>query len=152
MPAPPLPFRIVAPDDEDLAAFIQWEGPPPTLVQPQLQTPSRTGTRNVGLIDTGERQGAVDVQLTSWWSDLDTGYSAHNAHQELVGIVPLQSLIWNEIDLDDYNQKICILQVQLISLQNHPRLYAPKWELNYAPGARLVEKFSIQYFEVDPPA
>jgi len=148
MPAPPLPYRFLDSVADPVAAFIRWEGPPPTLVQPQLHTPSRAGVRNVGLIDTGPRSEPVQVDLTSWWEDMDAAYAAHAAHKDFVGVLPRYSLIWADIELDDYDQEVVILHVGLKLCQAAIQLYAPKYELLYYPGVRLVETFTLQYFQV----
>jgi hypothetical protein len=151
MPAPALPYRIIDADDDLVAGFIKWTGTPPTLVQKQLQTPSRPGYRNVGLLDTGNRLPPHEVEVESWFEDLEDGYDSHAAVVALIGVLPPLQLVWADIELTDFNQKIVLLGVQLVSCRMHPQLFAPKWGLEYSPGCRLVQRLKIQYFEVDPP-
>jgi hypothetical protein len=145
-----LPYRFLDDADAELAAFLQWNGPPPQAIHKQLQVQTRSGVDNHGLLDLGMWSRPVSIKTKSIANNYNDACDLADELRTLLGeTVKIEFAGRNWADEYEIWHDLTSLSIDKIGLE--ARVYSAKYAVNLNPAGVVYATWNIVARHVTPP-
>ena len=128
-------FRI------DVFNFVQWQGPPPSVLVPKVATHHRAGSDGVSQQHLGKWGDSIECTVTSHWASFLAAMEGYRLMALLPGAGAVEVLFGGVNYSQYYGVDYLIDDVQIVDIRSHVLLIGPSYA--YSGGCALVTRFTI---------
>lgn len=145
-----LPYRLLDDADDEVLAFISWQGPPPPQIRKHLAAQTRAGVVNHGLLEVGEWGVPITITVKGIADNFNAACDLESDYYALIGQT-LQVEFAGRNWVTEYDTWHDILSVDVKAIRAEALIESPKYGIRKTNCGVLFAELTLAPKYIEPP-